>query len=108
MPYLYCMATATTTREIEMTTTFTANEIAFLRMVINYTDRDNQRCDNCSNAGMAEAIILMGGKHNGAGLLGSLTAKGIGEMHCDGYDVFEIYEDRIDTVYDALEQEVSA
>jgi hypothetical protein len=41
-------------------------------------------------------------------LLGSLTAKGIGEMHCDGYDVFEIYEDRIDTVYDALEQEVTA
>jgi len=102
------MATATTTQEIEMTTTFTANEIAFLRMVINYTDRDNQRCDNCSNAGMAEAITLMGGKHNGAGLLGSLTAKGIGEMHCDGYDVFEIYEDRIDTVYDALEQEASA
>ena len=88
----------------ESATTFTTSEIAFLRMVINYSNRDDQRSDNCSNAGMAEAVQLMGGKHNGAGLLGSLTAKGIGEMHCDDYDVFEIYEDKLDVVFDALEE----
>ena len=93
-----------------MTTTFTANEIAFLKQVINYEDRESQKYDNISNAGMQEAAALMGGKHNGAGLLGSLTAKMIGEMHCDGYDVFEIYDNMIDTVYDAIEnlQEVAA
>jgi len=86
-----------------MNTSFTDNEIAFLKQVINYDDRESQKYDNISNAGMAEAIVLMGGKHNGAGLLGSLTAKMIGEMHCDGYDVFEIYDHMIDTVYDAIE-----
>ncbi len=89
-------------------TTLTENEIAFLRMVVNYANRDDQRIDNVGCAGMREATTLMGGEHNGAGLLGSLTAKGIGEMHCDGYDVFEIFEDRIDDVFDALEQEASA
>jgi hypothetical protein len=100
----------TTTQEQDMTTTLTTNEIAFLKQVINYDDREGQKSDNISNAGMQEAVALMGGKHNGAGLLGSLTAKMIGEMHCDGYDVFEIYHDMIDTVYDAIEnhEEVAA
>lgn len=85
-------------------TTFTSNEIAFLKMVINYDDRETQKCDNYSNAGHEEAATLFNGDMKAAGgLLSSLTKKGIGWCEKeDDYDLFWLNEDAIDTVYDAL------
>lgn len=57
----------------------TANERAFLDLCLNYDNIEGQLSDNYSNGGLQEAVKLMGGnKHAGAGLLSSLTKKGLG------------------------------
>jgi len=62
-----------------VTENLTANERAFLQLCLNYDSIESQLSDNYSNGGLSEAIKLMGGnKHAGAGLLSSLTKKGLG------------------------------
>ena len=57
----------------------TPNEKAFLLLCLNYDNVDSQLSDNYSNGGLREAVQVMGGnKHAGAGLLSSLTKKGLG------------------------------
>jgi len=57
----------------------TTNERSFLELCLNYNSIEGQLSDNYSNAGLLEATQLMGGnKHAGAGLLSSLTKKGLG------------------------------
>lgn len=80
----------------------TDNEKSFIKMVINYETAEEQRGDNYSNAGMAEAVSLMGSKHAGAGLLGSLTAKGVGVMDKEDYDIFWLNEDKLDDIFNEL------
>ena len=57
----------------------TSNERAFLELCLNYDNVESQLSDNYSNGGLMEATQLMGGnKHAGAGLLSSLSKKGLG------------------------------
>lgn len=77
----------------------TNNERVFLMKVINELSPENQIMDNFSNGGMEEATQVMGSKHAAAGLIGSLTAKGVGDM--DG-DLFWLNEDKIFEVYEEL------
>jgi len=63
----------------QVTEHLTANERAFLALCLNYDNIDSQLSDNYSNGGLLEATQLMSGnKHAGAGLLSSLTKKGLG------------------------------
>lgn len=83
--------------------TLTNNEKAFLKLTLNYDDAEAQEGDNYSNAGMQEATTLMGSKHAGAGLIGSLTAKGVGSMDDEGDDLFFIKDAMVRPVFTALE-----
>ena len=49
----------------------TINERAFLEMCLNYDNIESQLSDNYSNAGLEEAVELMGSRHAAAGLLSS-------------------------------------
>ena len=64
----------------------TSNERAFLELCLNYDNIESQLSDNYSNGGLVEAPKLMrNNKHAGAGLLSSLTQKGLGYTD-DGSD----------------------
>ena len=63
----------------------TINERAFLEMCLNYDNIESQLSDNYSNAGLEEAVELMGSRHAAAGLLSSLHKKGLGYSD-DGSD----------------------
>lgn len=66
----------------ETAANLTHNEREFLTLCLNYDTVEGQLSDNYSNGGLQEAVRLMGGnKHAGAGLLSSLTKKGLG--YCD-------------------------
>ena len=67
----------TTTQEIEMTTTLTTLEAELLSKSLNYDDRDNQLQDNYTNADLSDAYNICGGKHQAAGVIGSLCKKGL-------------------------------
>jgi len=67
----------TTTQELEMTTTLTSLEAAVLGYCLNYDDRDNQLSDNYTNGDLKIAQDICGGKHQAAGVIGSLCKKGL-------------------------------
>ena len=63
--------------------------------------------DNYCNAGMATAIKISGSKHGGAGLIGSLIAKGLGDMDDEGCDIFWLDEDILPQLYEELGLELN-
>ena len=58
------------------TKTLTLKEAQLLEAALNYDDRESQLDDNYSNADLTTAHYIAGGKHEGAGLIGSLVKKG--------------------------------
>lgn len=85
--------------------TLTENEIAAVKMTLNYDDRENQHGDNYSNAGMDEMTAGLGwNKHQVAALMGSLEAKGIG-FYCEEDDLFWLSPFGVDTIFDIIEAE---
>lgn len=79
----------------------TKNELEAIYMTLNYVSLADQEDDNFSNAGMREFIKLMGGKHNAAGLVGSLEKKGIGSMDDEG-DTFWLNDNMLPKIFNAL------
>lgn len=73
----------------------------FIRECINYKSLSDQQSDNYCNAGMGVAIRLAGSKHAGAGLIGSLIAKGLGDMD-EVYDIFWLDDDILPQLYKEL------
>jgi hypothetical protein len=85
--------------------TLTENEIAAVKMTLNYDDRANQHADNYSNAGMDEMTAELGwNKHQVAALMGSLEAKGIGSYDEDD-DLFWLTSFGVDTIFDIIDAE---
>jgi len=74
----------------------------FIRECINYENLSSQQSDNYCNAGMGTAIKITGSKHGGAGLIGSLLAKGLGDMDGDGYDIFWLDDDILPQLFKEL------
>lgn len=58
------------------TKTLTLMEAQLLELALNYNERETQLSDNYTNASVQDAHYIAGGKHEGAGLIGSLVKKG--------------------------------
>ena len=85
--------------------TLTANEIEALKTCLNYDDREIQKSDNYSNGGAEEfRSVLNWNKHQVAGLISSLEAKGMGNMDEED-DIFWLTDLGIDTIFDIIESE---
>lgn len=106
-----------------MNTTLTQNEIAAMKMCLNYTDdRECQRGDNHSDATPADIGIALGwNKQQVGGILASLIQKGMvwvddrsGEAdpvvrnNPDFHVVYLTDELGVDTIFDIIEQEAVA
>ena len=98
------MATATTTQEIEMTTTLTALEVQVLDYCLNYQDRESQLNDNYSNCDLSDAHKICGGKHEAAGVIGSLCKKGlVYDPASDEDSIIWLTEDGVNAIFDNKE-----
>jgi len=87
-------------------TSLTNNEIKALKMCLNYEDRESQKDDNMSNAGIEEFATLFNGNRNAAGgLVSSLEKKGLGFIDDEEWDIFWLSEDGINTIFDIIEEE---
>ncbi len=60
-----------------MTTSLTTLEAALLTKCLNYDTREDQMQDNYTNADLSDAYNICGGKHEAAGVIGSLSKKGL-------------------------------
>lgn len=82
----------------------TANEIAALELTLNYNDREVQKSDNYSNAGIEEfaSEIFEGNLHAAAGLVSSLEKKGLG-VNEDDDELFWLSDAGIDAIFDVIE-----
>ena len=81
------------------TISLTENEKCFLKQVITYDKLEDQVSDNFSNAGIEEAAQQMGSLPAAKGLIGSLTAKGVGFLEDD---LFWINPEMIESVWASL------
>lgn len=81
--------------------TLTENEAKLLNLCLNYEDRGSQICDNYSNGDLKDAQRVAGGKHEGAGLVGSLIKKGlVGELDSREGDIIWLTELGVNTIFD--------
>lgn len=95
--------------------TLTTREAAMLKAALNYSDRANQHEDNFSNLCLADAYAICGGKHEAAGVIGSLATKGLAYMDdpndymCRPSPMIELTDEGIDAIFDHIEStEVTA
>ena len=96
-------------------TNFTQNEIAALKMCLNYDDRESQHGDNHSDATPVTIAEALGWNMNQAGgLISSLSSKGViwvddreGEpWHMDvSMHVVYLTERGVDAIFDIVEAE---
>jgi len=87
--------------------TLTDNEIRAIKLTLNYDNRDDQLCDNFSNAGMEEMMLEFGWSHHQvAGLMGSLEKKRMGFYDKDD-ELFWLTEKGVVTIFNIIEQEQS-
>ena len=81
--------------------TLTDNEAKVLNLCLNYDDRGSQICDNYSNGDLKDAQRVAGGKHEGAGLIGSLVKKGlIDDPASDEQQIIWLTELGVNTIFD--------
>lgn len=87
----------------------TANEIAALKVCLNYDNRADQHSDNYSNGGHSEFKAELGWNDKQvSALIGSLEAKGMGygdDNEGNGH-IFWLSDLGIDTIFDIIEAEV--
>ena len=95
--------------------TLTTREAAMLKAAINYGDRANQHEDNFSNLALSDTYAICGGKHEAAGVIGSLTTKGLAYMDDEGAymsrrsPIINLTDEGIDAIFDHIEStEVAA
>ncbi len=91
-------------------TTITANELAALKICLNYSNRDDQLSDNFSNGGQEEFQAVLGWNRQAtAALIGSLESKGLGYGdHNDGNGhIFWLSELAVNVIFDIIEQETA-
>jgi hypothetical protein len=88
------------------TVTLTANELAALKVCLNYDTRAEQHSDNYSNGGHAEfKDALNWNDKQVAALIGSLEAKGLGygdDNEGNGH-IFWLSDLGVDTIFDIIE-----
>jgi len=97
----------TTTQERDMTTTLTTLEAELLSKCLNYDTRNDQLQDNYTNADLSDAYNICGGKHEAAGVIGSLIKKGlICDLDADDGSMIWLTEDGIHAIFN--HQEVTA
>ena len=89
--------------------TLTTREAAMLKAALNYSDRAGQHDDNYSNLCLSETYAICGGKHEAAGVIGSLTTKGLAWMDDNGDNVIWLTHEGVDAIFDHIEStEVAA
>lgn len=77
-------------------------EAQALRCCLNYKRLSEQLSDNFSNGGLEEFVSdLSITKNSAKGVMGSLTAKGLG-WNDEEYDIFWLTEEGVHTAFDAL------
>lgn len=99
-------------------TNFTQNEIAALKMCMNYDDRESQHGDNHSDATPVTIAEALGWNMNQAGgLISSLSSKGViwvddreGEPWHKDVSMHVVYltEIGVDAIFDIVEAEKAA
>lgn len=99
-------------------TNFTQNEIAALKMCMNYDDRESQHGDNHSDATpVTIAKALNWNMNQAGGLIGSLSSKGViwvdervGEPEHKYVSMHIVYltEKGVDEIFDIVESEKAA
>ena len=84
----------------------TKNEASFLAICLNYDNAEQQRSDNYSNGGIAEATRLFNhattklNRQAAGGLLSSLNSKNLGYLD-DEFDSFYLSDIGIDAAIEA-------
>jgi hypothetical protein len=91
----------TTHTEPAMNTTLTTLEADLLNACLNYTDNiESQLNDNFSNCDLYDAREICGGRHQAAGVIGSLCKKGLIEDPASDEDrIIWLTEDGIHAIY---------
>jgi len=89
-------------------TNLTANEVAALKICLNYDNRASQLSDNFSNGGQYEFMTgLKINRHAAAQLIGSLEAKGMGngdDNDGNGH-IFWLSEKGVNAIFDIIDAE---
>ncbi len=101
-------------------TQFTSNEIAAMKMCLNYTDRDTQLSDNHSDATPADIGIALGwNKQQVGGVLANLVMKGMAWVDYRGseadqmvrnnpeFHVIYLHDAGVNAIFDIIEGEVA-
>ena len=97
------MAT-TTTQESTMSTNLTILEAALLSKCLNHDNREDQIQDNYTNADLSDAYNICGGKHEAAGVIGSLSKKGlICDLDADDGSMIWLTEDGVHAIFNHKE-----
>lgn len=85
-------------------TNLTTREVAILEAILNYEDRGSQLSDNFSNCDLEDAHRICGGKHEAAGVMGSLVKKGlIYAAFEEDSDLLWLTIDGVNTIFDNIE-----
>ena len=103
----------TQTKGKTMKHTLTTREAAMLDAALNYETREDQHSDNYSNLCLSDYYAICGGQHEAAGVIGSLTKKGLAYMECaDAYapdPIIWLTDEGVDAIFDHIESmEVAA
>ncbi len=87
-----------------MNTTLTTLEAELLSKCLNYDTREDQLNDNYTNADLSDAYNICGGKHEAAGVIGSLIKKGlICDLDADDGSMIWPTEDGINAIFNHKE-----
>lgn len=77
-----------------------------LNAALNYETREAQHSDNYSNLCLSGSYAICGGKHEAAGVIGSLTTKGLAYMEgADDYDrdpIIWLTDEGVDAIFDHI------
>lgn len=100
-------------------TQLTANEIAAMKMCLNYNHRESQLADNHSNSNPADIGIALGwNKQQVGGLLSSLEQKGmawVDDRSCEAdpvlrnpdFHIVYLHDAGVNAIFDIMEGEVA-
>jgi hypothetical protein len=88
-----------------MNTNLTALEAALLTQCLNYDTREDQMQDNYTNADLSDAHSICGGKHQAAGVIGSLCKKGfIADPANDEQQLIWLTVNGINAIFDHINE----
>ena len=85
--------------------TLTTREAAMLDAALNYETREDQHEDNYSNLCLSDSYDICGGKHEAAGVVGSLTTKGLVYIEDEDRDddpTIWLTDEGVDAIFDYI------